>query len=216
MPAGQPLARRAGVAPYSVFAIRPAAEPWPLCARRFPPSPGLQGQANPLVSSFKLSYYTLLNLLKRLEDRVRRPPAHPPPPSLCMSQCAKSVFRKLCTPALSRKAPPVCAAAPVRPLAARCRPHGPGVSGFPSKNTQGKDMEYVISRSFSQFQHDRQLPQVSHSLALPATAEQLPAAVSAAARPAAQRPPYLPHQTTSRGYPPWTDRPSPGRRWRPA
>jgi len=52
----------------------------------------VKGSAAPLMSSFKLTYYTLLNLLKRLEG-------------------------------------------------------------------QGKDMEYVISKSFSQFQHEKELPE---------------------------------------------------------
>eukprot|EP00887_Chlorella_sp_A99_P003989 scaffold11.g3989.t1 len=54
----------------------------------------VQGKASPLLSSFRLSYYTLLNLLRRLE----------------------------------------------------------GTSA---------DMEYVIAHSFSQFQHERQLPQLN-------------------------------------------------------
>ena len=53
----------------------------------------MQGAPSPLVSSFKLSYYTLLNLLRRLEG-------------------------------------------------------------------SGHDMEYVIRRSFAQFQHDRAMPEV--------------------------------------------------------
>jgi ATP-dependent RNA helicase DOB1 len=52
----------------------------------------VKGSAAPLMSSFKLTYYTLLNLLKRLEG-------------------------------------------------------------------QGRDMEYVISKSFSQFQHEKELPE---------------------------------------------------------
>lgn len=28
----------------------------------------MQGKASPLLSSFKLSYYTVLNLMRRLED----------------------------------------------------------------------------------------------------------------------------------------------------
>lgn len=53
------------------------------------------GKPSPLLSSFKLSYYTLLNLLRRLEG-------------------------------------------------------------------SGQDMEYVIKRSFQQFQFESTLPKVSH------------------------------------------------------
>ncbi|GAB4813622.1 hypothetical protein N2152v2_000668 [Parachlorella kessleri] len=65
----------------------------------------VQGKANPLLSSFKLSYYTLLNLMRRMEGT-------------------------------------------------------------------GANMEYVIAHSFSQFQHERQLPQMTSRLkALEAEAE---------------------------------------------
>ncbi len=53
------------------------------------------GKASPLLSSFKLTYYTLLNLMRRLEG-------------------------------------------------------------------SGQDMEYVIKRSFQQFQYESRLPQVTH------------------------------------------------------
>ena len=53
----------------------------------------VSGKASPLNSSFKLSFYTLLNLLRRLES-------------------------------------------------------------------SGQDMEYVIARSFQQFQHERTIPKV--------------------------------------------------------
>ena len=55
----------------------------------------MSGKPSPLNSSFKLSYYTLLNLLRRLE-------------------------------------------------------------------TSGHDMEYVIARSFQQFQHERKIPEARH------------------------------------------------------
>ena len=54
----------------------------------------MSGKPSPLNSSFKLSFYTLLNLLRRLES-------------------------------------------------------------------SGHDMEYVIARSFQQFQHERQIPKAS-------------------------------------------------------
>lgn len=65
----------------------------------------VSGKPSPLNSSFKLSFYTLLNLLRRLES-------------------------------------------------------------------SGHDMEYVIARSFQQFQHERQIPKVSCTL------NQLPAAMA--------------------------------------
>lgn len=75
----------------------------------------VQGKASPLVSSFKLSYYTLLNLLRRLEGT-------------------------------------------------------------------GWDMEYVIAHSFSQFQHERQLPQLTSRLrAVTADASAITAATDQAA-----------------------------------
>ena len=60
----------------------------------------VSGKPSPLNSSFKLSYYTLLNLLRRLE-------------------------------------------------------------------TSGHDMEYVIARSFQQFQHERRIPEVGMCALLP-------------------------------------------------
>jgi ATP-dependent RNA helicase DOB1 len=41
--------------------------PTPCCLRCLEPTLRLQGKPNPLLSSFRLSYYTLLNLLKRVE-----------------------------------------------------------------------------------------------------------------------------------------------------
>ncbi|KAL4452733.1 hypothetical protein ABPG75_008395 [Micractinium tetrahymenae] len=75
----------------------------------------MKGQASPLISSFKLSYYTLLNLLRRIEG-------------------------------------------------------------------SGADMEYVISKSFSQFQHEQQLPQLESRLkAVESEASAIGAATDAAA-----------------------------------
>ncbi|KAI7838418.1 hypothetical protein COHA_007790 [Chlorella ohadii] len=75
----------------------------------------LQGKSTPLLSSFRLSYYTLLNLIRRIEG-------------------------------------------------------------------SGYDMEYVISKSFSQFQHEQQLPELESRLkAAEAEAAQISAATDAAA-----------------------------------
>ncbi|EFN51423.1 hypothetical protein CHLNCDRAFT_28067, partial [Chlorella variabilis] len=75
----------------------------------------MQGKASPLLSSFKLSYYTVLNLMRRLEDTEY-------------------------------------------------------------------DMEYVIGKSFSQFQHERQLPQLESRLkAIESESTAITAATDAAA-----------------------------------
>ncbi|KAL4421012.1 hypothetical protein ABPG77_008849 [Micractinium sp. CCAP 211/92] len=75
----------------------------------------MKGQAMPLISSFKLSYYTLLNLLRRTEG-------------------------------------------------------------------SGADMEYVISKSFSQFQHEQRLPEMESRLkAIESEASAISAATEAAA-----------------------------------
>ncbi|PRW61094.1 superkiller viralicidic activity 2-like 2 isoform A [Chlorella sorokiniana] len=75
----------------------------------------IQGKSTPLLSSFRLSYYTLLNLLRRIEG-------------------------------------------------------------------SGHNMEYVISKSFSQFQHEQQLPELESRLrAAEAEAAQITAATDAAA-----------------------------------
>lgn len=102
----------------------------------------LQGKSTPLLSSFRLSYYTLLNLIRRIEGS------------------GEQLQRVACDQQ-------VCCCLP------RCCP----ASGDPNSQLRhtsstistdgqraGYDMEYVISKSFSQFQHEQQLPELESRL----------------------------------------------------
>lgn len=100
----------------------------------------MKGQAAPLLSSFKLTYYTVLNLLRRVEDHgARRPLRVRLSAAFCSMVAALPFFCKLNRPPFG---PPL-----LDPLS--CHPPSPAAT-----------MEFVISKSFSQVgPSSRQHPQ---------------------------------------------------------